>query len=251
VGKQQLSETDLKREEDENQDLRDKLAAQREETKVEQKNAERLRSELAHLKTKMAALRPNPSMISRSELDRARADHFQEIRLLKSKQQSEVDELNRRHRIELTRLKSEHQTALSEHDQRAIVHEQKELSHIGDELGVLSRELADLRKQNAAFRQENTQLQEAQSELAKRLRAAEEQASATPGGADSRVDDLTELKGVGPKVALALRAAGITSFAQIASWTDSDIAEIAPKIKTAVNRIRNNEWVAQAQRRMR
>lgn len=249
VGKQHPSEIDLKRLEEENLGLRERLAAAREEVKVEHKNVERFRSELAHMKAKAAALRP-ASAISRSEIERLRADHLQEIRDLKRRQQNELDDRNRSHRAELSQLKREHHIELAQHDKKVAKHENHHIAASGQNLEELRRELEELRQKTAAFRQKNTELREANGELERRLREAELQAAAALPADAPTFDDLTELKGVGPKVAQALRAAGITRFDQIAAWTDADIEEVAPKIKTAAGRIRKSDWVAQAKRKV-
>lgn len=249
VGKQHLSEADFKRLEEENQSLREKLAAAREETKVEHKNVERLRSEVAHLKAKAASLRPT-SMTSRAEIDRLRADHLQEIRELKRKHQSELDDKSRSHRTELALLKREYQTELSQHEKKATLHEKSEPRITEHGLDELRKELEDLRQKTAVFRQKTTELREANGELERQLQEAELRAAAAPPAAISQSDDLTELKGVGPKVAQALRAIGVTRFDQIAAWTEADIDDVAPKIKTAAGRIRKSDWIAQAKRKV-
>jgi predicted flap endonuclease-1-like 5' DNA nuclease len=63
--------------------------------------------------------------------------------------------------------------------------------------------------------------------------------------AKSKPDDLTELKGVGPKAAKALNAEGVTTFAQIAAWSKSDIERWDEKL-TARGRITRDDWVGQA-----
>lgn len=60
------------------------------------------------------------------------------------------------------------------------------------------------------------------------------------------VDDLTRLKGVGPKLAEQLRALGITRFAQIAAWSEDDIDRIDARLGRFQGRIRRDGWVEQA-----
>lgn len=66
------------------------------------------------------------------------------------------------------------------------------------------------------------------------------------GAAASADDDLRQIKGVGPKLATLLRAEGITSFAQIAAWTEADIAAIDAKLDRFAGRIERDQWVEQA-----
>jgi predicted flap endonuclease-1-like 5' DNA nuclease len=59
-------------------------------------------------------------------------------------------------------------------------------------------------------------------------------------------DDLTRIKGVGPKLAGRLRALGVTSFAQVAAWDDSEIDRIDAQLGRFQGRIRRDDWPAQA-----
>ncbi len=58
-------------------------------------------------------------------------------------------------------------------------------------------------------------------------------------------DNLKQIKGVGPQLEAKLNAAGINSFAQIASWTKKEQAEFAEQLSFA-GRIEREEWVSQA-----
>ena len=60
-------------------------------------------------------------------------------------------------------------------------------------------------------------------------------------------DDLKKLSGVGPVLEKKLLAAGITTFAQIAAWTDKDVAELDEKLDFK-GRIEREGWVAQAKK---
>ena len=62
---------------------------------------------------------------------------------------------------------------------------------------------------------------------------------------ESKTDDLTKLKGVGPKAAEALADAGVTSYAQIAGWSDEDVAWADENIKPK-NKASRDDWRAQA-----
>lgn len=67
--------------------------------------------------------------------------------------------------------------------------------------------------------------------------------AAAPAGAG---DDLTRLKGVGPKLAEQLQAIGVTSFAQIAAWDEGDIDRIDAQLGRFQGRIRRDDWREQA-----
>ncbi|WP_371039003.1 50S ribosomal protein L21 [Rhodosalinus sp. FB01] len=74
---------------------------------------------------------------------------------------------------------------------------------------------------------------------------AKPQAAAPAAGAAEGADDLRKLSGVGPKLAEKLNAAGITSFAQIAAWTEEDVARIDEQLSFK-GRIEREGWIEQA-----
>lgn len=67
-----------------------------------------------------------------------------------------------------------------------------------------------------------------------------------PAPAGSSGDDLTRIKGLGPKIAALLGEFGITSFAQIAAWTPEQIERIDAKLGRFSGRIVRDQWVEQA-----
>ncbi|WP_120717649.1 helix-hairpin-helix domain-containing protein [Tsuneonella amylolytica] len=73
--------------------------------------------------------------------------------------------------------------------------------------------------------------------------------AAAAGSARERQDtaqELTQIKGLGPKLATTLNELGVTSLAQIAAWTDSDIDRIDGQLGRFQGRIRRDRWVEQA-----
>ncbi|WOF43941.1 hypothetical protein KNJ79_03020 [Sphingopyxis indica] len=68
-------------------------------------------------------------------------------------------------------------------------------------------------------------------------------AAAAPAG---QADNLQLLKGVGPKLAKLLGDLGVTSFEQIANWSDADIAAIDARLGNFSGRIARDNWVDQA-----
>lgn len=59
-------------------------------------------------------------------------------------------------------------------------------------------------------------------------------------------DDLLRLKGVGPKLKALLIELGVTRYAQIAAWTDTDIAAIDARLGNFKGRPVRDQWVDQA-----
>jgi large subunit ribosomal protein L21 len=72
-----------------------------------------------------------------------------------------------------------------------------------------------------------------------------EVAAATAGA-----DDLTAIKGLGKVKAARLAEAGVTTFAQVAAWTDEDIAEVGLQVNTSPGQIKREDWVGQAKAKL-
>lgn len=58
-------------------------------------------------------------------------------------------------------------------------------------------------------------------------------------------DDLKQLSGVGPALEKKLHAAGVTTFAQVAAWTEADVAAMDEQLSFK-GRIEREGWIAQA-----
>ena len=74
--------------------------------------------------------------------------------------------------------------------------------------------------------------------------AAKAKAAPAPAAAAGS-DDLKKLSGVGPALEKKLHAAGVTTFAQIAAWTDADVAAMDEQLSFK-GRIEREGWIAQA-----
>ena len=70
---------------------------------------------------------------------------------------------------------------------------------------------------------------------------AEKAAAAPAAGAD----DLKKLSGVGPALEKKLHAAGVTTYAQIAAWTETGVAAIDEQLSFK-GRIEREGWIEQA-----
>ncbi|MBD3677948.1 MAG: 50S ribosomal protein L21 [Rhodobacteraceae bacterium] len=86
---------------------------------------------------------------------------------------------------------------------------------------------------------------EAAPKKAPAKKAAAPKAEAPKAEAPAGADDLKKLSGVGPALEKKLLAAGVTTFAQIAAWTEADIAEFDEKLSFK-GRIEREGWVEQA-----
>lgn len=64
--------------------------------------------------------------------------------------------------------------------------------------------------------------------------------------ANGHGDDLTQIKGLGPRIAATLHEQGVTRFSQIATWDDAEIDRIDALLGRFAGRIRRDRWVEQA-----
>ncbi|KEJ97598.1 50S ribosomal protein L21 [Pseudosulfitobacter pseudonitzschiae] len=99
---------------------------------------------------------------------------------------------------------------------------------------------------------QNAKLKTAQAEKARKADAGEaapakapKKAKAAKAEAAAGADDLKKLSGVGPALEKKLHEAGVTTFAQIAAWTEADVADIDEKLSFK-GRIEREGWIEQA-----
>jgi NADH-quinone oxidoreductase subunit E len=78
-----------------------------------------------------------------------------------------------------------------------------------------------------------------------RKNPAPARATATPG--DLHADDLTKIKGIGPKIVGVLGSLGIYRFDQIAKWTQTNIEWVEDHLKFK-GRVAREQWIEQAKR---
>lgn len=71
-------------------------------------------------------------------------------------------------------------------------------------------------------------------------------AAPEPAPVAAKADNLQLIKGLGPKLAGLLNGLGVSSFQQIADWTDADIAAIDPQLGAFQGRIARDNFVDQA-----
>jgi predicted flap endonuclease-1-like 5' DNA nuclease len=61
-----------------------------------------------------------------------------------------------------------------------------------------------------------------------------------------KADNLKEIEGIGPAMEKLVNEMGFFHFAQIASWSDSDVAWVDANMTSFKGRITRDKWVAQA-----
>ena len=88
-----------------------------------------------------------------------------------------------------------------------------------------------------------TKSAETKAEAPKKAAKADDKPKAAKKAAGG--DDLKQLSGVGPALEKKLHEAGVTTFAQIAAWTDEDVAAMDEKLSFK-GRIEREGWIAQA-----
>jgi predicted flap endonuclease-1-like 5' DNA nuclease len=71
-------------------------------------------------------------------------------------------------------------------------------------------------------------------------------APAPTPAATASADDIARIKGVGPKLVALLGELGVTTFAQIAAWSDADVERIDAQLGRFKGRITRDQWIEQA-----
>ena len=196
-------------------------------------------------------LREKESDLKEWEKTYARIVHEQEVAMASLQAQSSAqEELRAQHLLDEQRL-----------------HER------GEQIAGLNRQLHDLQAEHQALSKEVRRIPEKDEQidrLQKRLRElrAELRAKATavagsPGhngtGTNAQVrqpkvstsvqeDDLKQISGIGPVFADTLNKMGTRTFIQIARWKPEDIEKIAKKLKADPERIKRDNWIADAKK---
>lgn len=80
-----------------------------------------------------------------------------------------------------------------------------------------------------------------------KAQAAPKAKAAKPAPVSSIPENLELIKGLGPKVNTLLKGLGVTSFAQVASWTAADVSKIDAQLGAFAGRITRDNWIDQAQ----
>ncbi len=120
---------------------------------------------------------------------------------------------------------------------------ESEKSHLAT-LEALRSELERAQRRNAELEAQVLEL----GALRERLSEIEARLGAAPS---SDPDDLKRLRGVGPAFERGLCALGITTFQQIADFTEEDIERVARTLKVKAERIRRDDWVGSARALLR
>ncbi|RWB76011.1 MAG: proton-conducting membrane transporter [Mesorhizobium sp.] len=79
----------------------------------------------------------------------------------------------------------------------------------------------------------------------KKAAAPAKKAAAAPKAAPGKADNLRRLIGIGPVNERLLKGQGVTTYAQIAAWTDADVKRIE-EVLNFDGRIAREKWIEQA-----
>ncbi|TYC85357.1 hypothetical protein [Novosphingobium sp. BW1] len=130
------------------------------------------------------------------------------------------------------------------------------MAGIGEVIAVAAQEEADAGRsykadEEAAKAQEPTP--EAEAHKAEDTPAAapapvepEPEPVETAPASAAQSDDLRKIKGLGPKMQKLLVSLGVTTYAQIAAWSEADLDELDDKLGAFAGRPRRDKWVEQA-----
>lgn len=121
------------------------------------------------------------------------------------------------------------------------------------EMDSLTRSLQQGRRENRQLRKQLTVLSKRMDELdesrmVKQKTAASKAASKSVSGkqaGNNVMDDLTRIKGIGPKMQEQLYTQGVTAFTQLAGLSKKATAELEENINAA-GRIARQQWIKQA-----
>ncbi|MGJ8629378.1 MAG: 50S ribosomal protein L21 [Sulfitobacter sp.] len=80
---------------------------------------------------------------------------------------------------------------------------------------------------------------------AKKAEPKAEKKAAPKAKAAADGDDLSQISGVGPVIVKKLHGEGVTTFAQVAAWTEADVEAIEEKLSFK-GRVGREDWIAQA-----
>jgi predicted flap endonuclease-1-like 5' DNA nuclease len=80
----------------------------------------------------------------------------------------------------------------------------------------------------------------------RKIRELENELSLAHGWGAAVSDDLTRIKGIGPKLCQRLKDSGVSSFAAIAAWSPEDVENYAAALKVPATRILRDDWMQSA-----
>ncbi|BFU91480.1 MAG: hypothetical protein NTAFB01_26670 [Nitrospira sp.] len=258
---------------------RDRLRAQVEKLRSAQDRIHQLEVELSD---REASHRGTIQQLERSIAERDhRIEELVPVTHLLREKESELKEWDRTY----ARTVQEHEVDVAKLQDQCAAQEQLRAQHLLDEQQLherneqiagfarqvhdLQAERQDLLKELQSIPGKDEQIERLQQRLKETRAALRANAAPTTGvprqsrqnGAkpsspvgqskvskDSQEDDLKKISGIGPTVAQTLNKMGTRTFIQIARWKPEDIAKIAKKLETDPERIKRDNWIADAKK---
>jgi NADH-quinone oxidoreductase subunit E len=151
-------------------------------------------------------------------------------------------------RLEELRLERDTISARLEHAGNEVARLERELAAARDQVKPLADEVDKLRKEKAARKAEAVEAIVEQS-AAPTAAVGWKPGRKLPTFLDAPIgptDDLSLLKGVGPRLAARLREIGVFYFAQIADWSPEEVKLVDAKLDTFRGRIEKDQLIEQA-----
>ncbi len=152
--------------------MRKRLATQRAETRVEQKNNELLRNEIALLKTQVG--RTETTAAARAEVQSLRDGHLKEMSDLKAEQQKRLARINQEHGAALSEVRRLAERDISELRQQLQSRKLVVQANESVKVKELNREIEALQRQNTSLEQKLTGLQHKLREFPEQVRVLQQ-----------------------------------------------------------------------------
>jgi predicted flap endonuclease-1-like 5' DNA nuclease len=267
----------LRRHEDTQAKIKEKLSAYHQAMEARAASARRADSELAKLRTNLAHLQKTVSDKDRenSELKVRITSLDADLKAEHTKSTTAANELGllRIEREELTarvqRLEHEHR-ATDEVESGSTFAADEPAAEMRAEMGALREQLAtrdrrvhelmvqledrDAQKQRVQERLETlkqrvgplTQKLRQQRQLLRQLREVSAHLQPGDAAAQKQTDDLKAIRGIGPALERRLRSHGIERFEQIAKMSEQEFAAMATRLSIAPTLAQRQGWIQQA-----
>jgi predicted flap endonuclease-1-like 5' DNA nuclease len=150
-------------------------------------------------------------------------------------------------KIEELTLERDGAVARAEHSGAEIARLERELASARDQVKPLADEVDKLRKEKAARKAEVAEIPSEPSTAPASI--GWKPGRKLPTFLDAPIgptDDLSLLKGVGPRLAARLREVGVFYYAQIADWSPDEVKLVDAKLENFRGRIEKDQLIEQA-----
>jgi len=229
--------------------------------KLEHSLAERDR-QMKKLETVNHLLQTKESEISEWERKYMRSAQEYEGEVSKLQEQcASQEQLREQHRIDEQRLHERDELISSLHHQLHDVQATRqnllqEVQQLREKDGQIDRLQKRLKEMRETLKEKSTKEKSTPAHVSSHPtrpngggKKSQERQSTTgknKTGKGKKTDDLNKINGIGPVIAQTLNQMGTHTFVQIARWKSEDIKKIAKKLNTDPERIKRDNWIAEA-----